>query len=1177
MNKPEVETPEAWDLSRVRRVVEAVSEGAAVAASVGLTNRQAQYHVQAGRILGWLTGTNSEPVLAPGGQRLITAAIGSSEERRLMRDAVGTASVVLRVVPNLLDGIDQPAIEEALIMSPLTKLAPSTAQKRAAALAKWAEQVSGIPLAASSTQRTVVASDSRVLLVQLSDIHIRDEKVLRLVLARVPALAAALAARPVVHGLRECILVFSGDLAFAGTTAEYSLVTRLLEHLLAELRTRFVGLRVRWVFAAGNHDCDFARHNAMREKLLENVDAAAVEQSYFDGVAGVQNAFASFAREQHQKSGHDVKSGLAYEVHELNVGRSTLRVQVINTAWMSTIKERQGALVFPQQAIRELDSSSDAGVVVTVGHHGFNWFEANNARALRRSLERSSDLIFTGHEHVAEQSYKATSAGDSSWLFEGGVLYERGDEATSTFNAVVLDTEAATLCALSFKWISEQEMYVPTREAAAVPFQRNQYRLRHEFKVSSEFSELLDAPGEPYPHPRRAQLTLGDIFVYPDLRERVYERSGVDAEKIIREPVDFIMKRRFVMMMAPELAGKTALARSLFKDLQRHGLVPLLLSGRELKDARPEAVHALIDSTFVDSYAPELTERYRQLERTKRAIIVDDFHRGPLNLEARDRVAALLRSFADVCVVMVDETFEFAALRSQIAESDGLWSFTHCSVLALGHRVRYDLVTRWCLIGRGDHDQREAVSREIESRDRAITHLIGKNFLPSYPSFVLLCLTQLEVKKTESNLGSFGHLYEALLTRCLDSGGAGSGMDLDAKQQFISQLAYKLFSAENDSLEEAEFSAEYQAYCDLYHVRYPQAKVTAELLQSTILERKFGSLRFKYKYAYLFFVARYLRDHLHEDGVRALIESLCKRLHHESSSNTLLFLCHLSKDSFVLETLLRHAQSLFDDQRPIDFDSALRSLGNPALRVLELEDRDRRENGRRERELRDQLEPTTEADPDEGMPAELLQVSAAFRAIQILGQILRGFPGSIAGEIKTELARECYSLGLRTANAVVALILADQEQLEEYIAQALASRKSSLRSDSDKLRRAARAFVYDICESFCFASVKHISDAVGLQTLSRTYEEVLLKDRSIPNRIVDLAILLDHFDAFPQSKFDGLLHDVGSRPVPMNLIRRLVWRRMYLFEMPRSQLQSVCSKLQIKVTLALGSAAKGSR
>jgi hypothetical protein len=1175
MSKPEVETPEAWDLSRVRIVVQAVVECSKVWTAADGAGRHVQYHVQAGRILGWLSGTNSRPMVTPDGQRLLATVVGSDEERVLMRAAVANAPVVVRVVPGLLAGLKQKEIEHALRMSPLTGLACSTAQKRASTLAKWAEQVRASVVAPPG--RELVAQDSRVLVVQLSDIHVRDEGVLRVVLDRVPPLVAALAARQVVQGIRECVLIFSGDLAFAGTAAEYGLVARLLDHLVSELKSRFVGLRVRWVFAPGNHDCNFALSNAMRSKLLDNVDSKAVEQSYFDSVACVQSAFASFAREQHERSGHDVRPGLGYEFHELNVGRSNLRVQVINTAWMSTLHERQGALVFPHQAIMELDGSSDAGVVISVGHHGFNWFEANNGRALRRALERSSDLIFTGHEHVAEQSYKSTNAGDSSWLFEGGVLYESSDDSVSTFNAVVLDTAAATLCALSFEWLPDRRMYVPVREAAAVSFQRNQYRLRHEFKVSQEFSELLDAPGEPYPHPRKAQLTLGDIFVYPDLRERVYERSGADAEKIIREPVDFIMRRRAVMLMAPELAGKTALARSLFKDLQGHGVVPLLLSGRELKDARPEAVHALIDETFCNSYSGELTERYRQLERSKRAIIVDDFHRGPLNLDARDRIAAALRSFADVCVVLVDETFEFAALRSQASASDGLWSFTHCSVLALGHRVRYDLVTRWCSIGRGDHDHREAVSREIESRDRSITHLIGQNFLPSYPSFVLLCLTQLEVKKAESNLGSFGHLYEALLTRCLDSGGASSGMDLDAKQQFLSQLAFRLFSAEVDSLDEEEFGAEYQAYCDLYHVRYRVSNVTAELLRSTIIEQKFGRLRFKYKYAYLFFVARYLRDHLQEDGVRALIESLCRRLHHESSSNTLLFLCHLSKDSFVLETLLRHARSLFEDRLPIEFDSALRSLGNPALRVLELAEPDHRENGRRERELRDQLEPTTDAEPDEGMPPELLQVSAAFRAIQILGQILRGFPGSIAGDTKTELARECYSLGLRTASAVVALILTDQVQLEEYIAQALASKTRSLQGDVDKRRRAARSFIYDICESFCFSTVKHISDAVGLQALSRTYEEVLMKDRSLQYRIVDLAILLDHFDAFPQSKFDGLLRDVGGRAVPMNLIRRLVWRRMYLFEMPRAQLQSVCSKLQIKVTNALKSQARGSR
>jgi hypothetical protein len=45
-----------------------------------------------------------------------------------------------------------------------------------------------------------------------------------------------------------------------------------------------------------------------------------------------------------------------------------------------------------------------------------------------------------------------------------------------------------------------------------------------------------------------------------------------------------------------------------------------------------------------------------------------------------------------------------------------------------------------------------------------------------------------------------------------------------------------------------------------------------------------------------------------------------------------------------------------------------------------------------------------------------LQINVAFKTIQILGQILRNYYGSMKGDKKLELVKECYSLGLRVAS-----------------------------------------------------------------------------------------------------------------------------------------------------------------
>jgi hypothetical protein len=1160
--------------------VQAVADGTDVAAATGLSPRHVDYHLQTGRVLGWLSQDPKHPVVTSDGQALLDTAPATPEEKARMRSAVESSAVVKSVVPRLFDGLSVDEIADLLAESPLTKLAASTARKRAAALVRWRAQVAPVSSSASVALAGNAAqlSSDRILLLHLSDIHLRTSTDLERLLTRAPLIAAAVAARPDSFGVDLCCVAISGDVAFSGKRAEYEMAQQFLNALCSQLRERLSGVPIHVLIVPGNHDCNFDEHHKMREKLIANVDPAEVDQSYVSGCVGVQQAFWTFCDSWHDQAQRERRELPALTIHDLLVGTKRLRFQLLNTAWMSTLRERQGALVFPQGSTDALGSSTaPAELVVSICHHGYNWLEANNARSLRSAIERTSDVVLTGHEHVAEHFSKSGSSGQSSWHVEGGVLSDSDDSDHSTFNTVVLDLAQSELKITTLSWEPAENLYKPERDYTPCLFQRNQYRLRSEFQPTPQFAAVLDDPGEPYQHPRRSPVRLSDLYVYPDLKERLYERTGIDAERVVRDPVEYVLTEQNVMLFAPEMAGKTALSRALFVDLHRRGFVPILIDGRDLGDPSGRAVHAAIDEAFRRGYDGHLLERFRQLETAKRAIIIDDFHRSPLNIRAKDEAVAVFAAFADIVVMMVDETFEVAAISGQLDKASKLWGFAHCSVLPLGHRLRYDLVARWCTLGRGHTDDPDVESREAERKDRAVTHLIGQNFLPYFASFVLLCLQQLELKTQESNLGSFGHLYEALLTRSLIAGGSGSGMDLDAKQHFLTELAFHIFTSEDETIGASHFAEAFQKYCDVFHVTFPRERVEKELVASNTLQFRAGRYAFRYKYAFLFFLARYIRDHIEDESTKDIIRRLCTRLHHEPSANTLMFLCHLSKHSFVLDTLLSAARSLFPGEPELELDSALTPLiSNPRPRPLELPSGDHHQNRRDERDLMDRYNAGSEIAPQaDGMPREVMDISAAFKTVQILGQVLRGFPGSIPGDRKLEIATECYSLGLRSSQALISMIMGAHNEIAEILESVVSSRRPGLRDE--KLKQAAHALLYDLCEAMCFGAIQHVSDAVGLQTLARTYEEVLRRDNKTAFQVIDLAVRLDHFDEFPQSRLDSLLRDTGNKVLPMNLVRRLVWRHIYLFPLPKTQVQSLCSKLDIRYSRALESSGKRRR
>src|SRR5262249_52880257 len=153
---------------------------------------------------------------------------------------------------------------------PGTGLAESTARKRAATLVRWRDRVG------DTAAKTVLASQhsdrNRLLVVQLSDIHIRTQDDLERLVARAPSIAGAIAARSETFVIFAGILILSGDFAFSETAEQSQWSQTWLESVSPQLAERYPGLPLHFFLAPGNHDCDFDRHTKMRERLITDAD-----------------------------------------------------------------------------------------------------------------------------------------------------------------------------------------------------------------------------------------------------------------------------------------------------------------------------------------------------------------------------------------------------------------------------------------------------------------------------------------------------------------------------------------------------------------------------------------------------------------------------------------------------------------------------------------------------------------------------------------------------------------------------------------------------------------------------------------------------------------------------------------------------------------------------------------
>lgn len=192
---------------------------------------------------------------------------------------------------------------------------------------------------------------------------------------------------------------------------------------------------------------------------------------------------------------------------------------------------------------------------------------------------------------------------------------------------------------------------------------------------------------------------------------------------------------------------------------------------------------------------------------------------------------------------------------------------------------------------------------------------------------------------------------------------------------------------------------------------------------------------------------------------------------------------------------------------------------------------------------------------------EIFEFDVAMKTVQILGQMLKNFPGSLRGDLKARLTKECYELGLRSLAAMFGAV---KEAREELITQTTEYFKANHPELTPReLEEAAMRNVVRFAQMTSYAVVKHVSNSVGSSALVQTYKRVLEENGSDAAHLIDLSIKLDHEADFPT--VDALR--VGRRLKPndfaLSLMRYLVVNHFYMFHVDFPTRQSVCDNLGI--------------
>ena len=776
----------------------------------------------------------------------------------------------------------------------------------------------------------------------------------------------------------------------------------------------------------------------------------------------------------------------------------------------------------------------------------------------------------TGHEHEAEFSERIVSVtGDRSRYIEGAVL-QTDEKWQSGFNIVNIDIENEKWKCGEYKWAQGKQRYGCEATTDWEPFLRSSNLKQLEFEPSQDFARFLSDAGAGFTHPQAATVNLRDIFVFPDMDLRPIEG---DSERVLLGDsfMNYLLQHPRLFIAAGERFGKTTLAKSIYRHALEHGLVPIYVSGELINSWAQKDFLNLIRRHVAKQYGESRQEKYDQQPIDSRLLIIDDFHSIPLNRKGRNLLLGTITKLYPKTILLGDELFFLQELPRKNDESESMLSFRSCHLRQFGHERRAKLIERWCSIGKEFTVEEEEIATEVAKKEKVIDTLLGKNLMPSIPIVVLSMLQSLEARENLTTAsGTYGYIYEVLITAQLSR---MKKLTLDTKYTWLSCLAYKLFKNGKRAMSKAELDEVNTQYCDLYKMRIAIDVLISELEQCSMLRNIDGLYRFQHKYSYYYFVAKYFQDNMQSDvqaaTLREEITRLANQLYNEDSANILIFYIYLTKDLLIIKEMLLNTKRIFSEHEPCDMDSSIQFLlvatkGAPKLEYVATDPKESK--GKYLRAL-DSSEKEDEEEEVSIIPGEkelndVLKINVAFKTIQIMGQILRNFPGSLKGTVKYEIAKETYLLGMRCIGMIMKALQTDADLLKSFVRNYLKEKKGI--TDVKDLNRQADEFLFWFGVVLGGSIIERISYSVGSDKLEETYIDLTKGKKPLGLRLVDISIKLEHF-TLPTVEITDLNKELKKNIYAQTILKTRVLHHFYLYYVKPKVRDQICSKLEIGV------------
>lgn len=250
-----------------------------------------------------------------------------------------------------------------------------------------------------------------------------------------------------------------------------------------------------------------------------------------------------------------------------------------------------------------------------------------------------------------------------------------------------------------------------------------------------------------------------------------------------------------MILVGEETSGKTTLLNKLFLEFYSNGKLPILINGHKANK---------IKKLKVDQLSLYLADQYKNLtipsylgDTRERILLIDNFDKIKGSKTDKSTILSELFKHFEKIVLTVSESYDITGL--QVTNSEFLNGFQKADILRFGHRLRYELINKWNELKDPCKEERQELICSNDKATKTINRLLGKNFIPSTPLFLLTMLQSMDTGETANvNTSSHGYYYQYLITTSMGNAGIKKE-ELEEIYNYIQELAYYFYIRDNSS------------------------------------------------------------------------------------------------------------------------------------------------------------------------------------------------------------------------------------------------------------------------------------------------------------------------------------------------------------------------------------------